>query len=226
MISTQLKFILAASAVCLALFERPSTAGVVAFNNFGPNDTYRNEGVWQGTLFPQEVMSAQRFTPSVSGSLVRLELGLIFHAPASEDTRDIVDELTLSLVADVDGKPGTQALWSQLYVDQSPIEFGHVAGFDVIAGPSLTADTKYWLISKSPSTGSTPHTWFGALGPHEPSAMQFIRSASGHPLGVWNVFTDSPGLALRVTVIPEPAAAALMLAASAALLAFRRRTSP
>lgn len=223
-ISTQLKFILAASTICVALFERPSTAGVVAFNNFGPNDSYQNAGNWQGSLFNDEMMLAQRFIPSVSGPLGKLELGLFFLGPVSEDTSANVDELTLSVVADVNNEPGAQELWSQLYVDKSPTEFGHVAGFEVNAGPSLTAGTKYWLISKSPSTGTTPHTWYRSPGPHEPLAVQHIRSEVGHPLGVWNVFADSPGFALRVTVIPEPAAASLMLAASASLLAMRRRT--
>jgi hypothetical protein len=222
MISTRLRFILLPVLLGIAVCSSSCAAGVIAYNSFGPNDSYSFSGNWQGSFFDHEMMLAQRFTPSVGGPLDKIELGLFFHAPSSERNAENVDELTLSLVADVNGKPGTQELWSQFYAGNSPTEHGPVASFDVAAGPTLNAGTMYWLTSRSTPVGFTPHVWDRSLTPHEPLALHYIRGGGPTLEGVWTVHTDSPGFAMRVTLIPEPAAAALMLAATVTLVAIRR----
>lgn len=226
--SSRLKHIFLATCVAVVVSTGSCTAGVVAFDNFGPNDSYDSWGNCQGSAFLDEMMLAQRFTPEFSGVLDKFELGFFYVGGLSAETMGNVDELTLALVPDVNGEPGTQELWAQIYLDKSPTNYGYVATFDVAGGPTLEAGTKYWLTSRSTSIGFRPHSWYRAPAPSEPLGLYYIRSEWPEGVGKWHTIppTDGHGFALRVTVIPEPAAPTLMLAASAALVAMRRRTSP
>ena len=63
---------------------------------------------------------------------------------------------------------------------------------------------------------------------HAPLALYFIQGGGVQPEGEWQTYfsENETGFAMRVTVIiPEPATAALLLAASATLLTVRRRTT-
>ncbi|MBL9165912.1 MAG: PEP-CTERM sorting domain-containing protein [Planctomycetaceae bacterium] len=165
--------------------------------------------------------------------MTKIETGMRFNVPGIASPHNLnVDDLTLSIVRDDNGKPGTQILWSQNYIDNVPTGLGCIASFNVEGGLTLETGSKYWVVSRSTSVGTTPHTWYFAnLPASEPYAVYYFRSNnSSIPTGEWLV-NGAPGLpsrlierTLTVTVIPEPAAAALMLAASAALIAVRRRT--
>ena len=226
---TQLKLTFLTAVLGAFVCASNGSASAIAYNSFGPNDTYESYGNWQGSDFFGETKLSQRFTPQASGVLNKIELGFFFTPPELGGiTEQNVDELTLALVPDVNEYPGTQVLWSQFYAGNSPTDFGSVANFDVIDGPTLEAGTKYWLISRSALVGYRPHSWYRApssdvpLPSPEPFAIANPQTAGGQWVRL--TWPHDPGFALRVTVVPEPAAAALMIAASATLLAIRRRT--
>ena len=227
MVSTPLKLILAAATLALAAHGDRCMAAV-AFNSFGPNDTYGSTGLhWQGSNFNEEVKLAQRFTPQISGQLSKLELGLSYSGQNGQSG----DEITLAIVPDVDGKPGAAELWSQTYIDSVPFRAQNQGAnsFSVSGGPLLQEGTKYWLTSTTPPSSGL-HLWWLSPFPHEPYALYFIRGTFNQVVGEWHV-RESPtwfgapvySHALRVSVVPEPAAAALMIAAIATFLAIRRR---
>jgi hypothetical protein len=227
MISIRLLFSLTTAALALGV-HGDRCAAAVAFDSFGPNDTYGSTGAnWQGNHPTAEVKLAQRFTPQVSGQLSKLELGLTSFDSQNGLSGDVI---TFAIVSDIDGKPGTTELWSQTYIGNVPprTQIQGATSFSVSGGPLLQEGIEYWLTSTTPPTSGT-HTWWLSPFPHEPYAFYFIRSFN-QVEGEWNV-RESPtwfgapvySHALRVTVIPEPAAAALMLAASATFIAMRRR---
>src|ERR1044071_5451995 len=77
-----------------------ASAQVVAFNTFAADDSYAPAGDWQGSSSPYEVMLAQRFELSSAGRIELIELGMTFN-PSSQG----LNEVTLSIVPDVGGKP-------------------------------------------------------------------------------------------------------------------------
>ena len=204
-------------------------AGFIVYNNFGPSDSYTELGTSQGSNFlaPVATMLAQRFTPMTSGVLDKLELGLIFNPPNSSLNWGNVNEVTLALVPDLDGRIGTEILWSQFFANHAPLDHGSIATFPVTAGPNLEAETTYWLISSSTPGGYATHTWFLAPSSDTPLATPGVFAISNPqiPGGEWMRFFDShaPGYSLRVTVVPEPAGLAMLGLAGTALLGRRRR---
>src|SRR5690606_3102151 len=143
-------------------------ADFITYNNLGVNPIYQSVGTWQGSAEGpyEEAMAAQRFTANIGGRLTKIETGMRFNPPGEGFTfvRN-VDDVTFSLVGDDNGKPGTQVLWSQNYLGNVPTVFGAIASFNVQAGPALMSGSKYWVISRSTSIGSTPHVWWLANPP-------------------------------------------------------------
>ena len=231
MTSTQMRFISLATVALINLCGGRCFADVIAFDNLGANQRYTKLGVAQGSSDSEEDMLAQRFTAKVGGRMTKIETGMNFNVPGIASPRNLnVDDLTLSVVRDDNGKPGTQVLWSQNYIDNVPTGWGRIASFNVEGGPTLETGSKYWVVSRSTSIGRAPHTWYMANRPvSEPYAVYYFRS-NIFTTGEWvvgGVAGTPPRLferTLRVTVIPEPAAAALMIVASATLLAVRRQT--
>jgi hypothetical protein len=226
MTSTRTRFISTATVLLVAICGDRCFADFIAYNNFGTNPIYQPIATWQGSWDSEEGMTAQRFNAKVGGRMTKLETGMTF-SPTLHELN--VDDITLSLVPDDNGKPGTQVLWSQNYICNVPTIFGSIASFDVEGGPNLTAASKYWVMSRSTSIGRGPHAWSFANQPaSEPYAYYYFRS-NIFTTGEWVVPQEPPAYryerTLRITVIPEPSAAALMLAASATLLTVRRRTS-
>lgn len=172
-----------------------------------------------------EFKQAQRFTPATSGKLTKLDLLLDFQQ--SNALGHNVDELTLTIVADDNGIPGSTELWSQTYFDKVTRRQSDpsTSSFNAANGIVLEEGLQYWLVATTPSTGNTKYIWwYTDTEKNEPRAMYQIR---GLVTGQWIVNLNYDDIlryfGLRVTVIPEPAAPALMVAASATLLAVRRR---
>lgn len=225
---SQLRFVLVAALLGITLCIGQCAAGVLAFSNFNP-DLFYNSGGWGvgSVLDIYEFKQAQRFTPATSGKLSKLDL--LFDFQQSNALGHNVDELTLTIVADDNGKPGSTELWSQTYLDQATRrrDDPSTSSFNAANGIVLEEDMQYWLTATTTSAGNNKYIWwFTDPGKNEPRAVYYIR---GFTTGQWIVnqnYEDFPyEFGLRVTVIPEPAAAVLMLAASAALLTMRRRTS-
>ncbi len=206
-------------------------AGLVAYSNLGTPIAGAVLGVIPTVFYGErELIRAQRFTPTTSGRLSRLELLMDFATQRYVGRPRNIDQLTLRLVTEENGLPSNTELWSQLFVDQSFRSTGFpdassISSFDVDAGLTLQEGMHYWLTATAISIGDTPYVWHYTSADVEPRGRYFVRGNEPDALGRWLVTPGVPNgeLGLRVTVIPEPAAAALMLAASATLLAVRRR---
>ena len=157
MTSTQLRFISPAVVLLIVVCSGRCFADFIAFDNLGANQRYTKLGVAQGSSDSEEDMLAQRFTAKVGGRMTKIETGMNFNVPGVESPRNLnVDDLTLSLVRDDNGKPGTQVLWSQNYIDNVPTGLGRIASFNVEGGPTLETGSKYWVVSRSTSIGRGP----------------------------------------------------------------------
>lgn len=222
MTANRVKFNLLATAVSIVISAVQCFGGNVAYDSFGPDDTITEQGSYQGFYIAFERKLAQRFTAQASGLLHQIEMAVTY----SDSLDNQGNEITLAIVPDIDGKPGTGELWSQTYIDQVGFfyEAKGATSFSASGGPLLQMGTKYWLTSSTP-TDAGLHTWWHVTTPHEPIAIYWLQGGGAHIENEWNVLDapGDPGFGLRVTVIPEPAAATLMLAASATLLAVRRR---
>lgn len=186
-----------------------------------------------GPIGNGEFKLAQCFTPSVTGKLSRLDLLLKFN-PATYLGANF-DELTLRIVSDENGIPAGAELWSQTYVNETTRiqDDSSSSSFGAANGIELELGTQYWLTATTMPTAltSAPYRWsFTDTRKNEPRATYYIRGVPNGqwPVGQWivNQYDDVYPFefGLRVSVIPEPAATALMLAASAAFLAVRRRS--
>ena len=203
-------FIFATAARC-------ASAGVIVFNNFAPDGSYANHGNWQGSFDNYEIMLAQRFQPSHGGRLEEIALGMTRSFFAGN-----VDELTLTIIPEENGRPGITPLWQQTYVSALTNYLGAIAEFPVAGGPILEAGTKYWVTSRSTSIGFRPHTWWESrLSNQEPRGLLNIRGGGVFPENVWTIrapvqTSGSNSFAMRIEVVPEPAT--YSLAALSALL--------
>lgn len=231
---TQLRFSLLAFVCGSILCAGRSTAATVAYSNFDPTDNSTGRGYRLGNQGDDfETRVAQRFTPTSGGRLTKIELTLQYlpgewsHGPINRD------ELTLVIVPDVNGKPSDDELWSQLYLDKTQ-RMGPSqphSSYEVTNGIALLEGASYWLVARATSEGYSPYDWSMAQSATtEDRALFYIRGTSSVVVGEWLVNhwyngVNDQELGLRVTVIPEPAAAAPLLAASATLLAFRRPTT-
>jgi hypothetical protein len=234
LISNNLKLILAVAMLCLAARSSQCVAEVIAFSNYDPGSVY-NSGGWVigPAAGPYEFKLAQRFTPSVTGRLSKLDLLLEFNPVNYQGLN--VDELTLRIVSDENGIPAGAELWSQTYFNEATRvqDDSSSSSFDAANGIELKQGAQYWLTATTiqGALALGPYRWwFTDTGKNEPRATYYIRGVQNGqwPVGQWivNQYYDQYPFefGLRVTIIPEPAAPALMLAASATLVAVRRRS--
>ncbi len=223
---TKINLLCTLSTLLLSVWRNDCAAGIVAYNNFSVGDTYLNQGSWQGSSDDMEVMLAQRFTPTASGKVEKLELAMRFTDRWRPFDDNNLDELALSIVQGHSGSPGTNVLWSQTYTGNVPHGRG-VISFDVVAGPVLQAGAKYWITSRSTSFGFRPHGWSSADAAIEPLGAFNIRASSGFIQGQWAIAdpTTRPFVferTLRVTLVPEPIVGAMLVVGAAVIFAYRR----
>lgn len=225
---------LAAVVVSIAIHGSQCAAGIIVYDNLPPGGYYPRVLFGLGK-YPHNVsQAAQQFTPASSGRLATLDLPILFGGRWQH-----ADDLTLTIVSDDNGLPSAAKLWSQTYIDKVrsnhlPAENTLPLSFDVENGLILQAGTRYWLIATAnPVHAELVHYWaFTQDQTADPPALHIDNPQPDWPewpVGEWFLFNGMSNvegtLGLRVTVIPEPATAALMLAASATLLAVRRRAA-
>lgn len=203
LLKSKLTFIVVASLVA-GQTGKPTRAATVVFNNLSATTPYyQNAGNWLGTLGNQYAITATTFTPSASGQLDELALGLIYQSGANS--------VTLRLSPDSGGLPSA-AIW-QTSVPPAP-GYGSLLSLTSIGGPTLNAGQQYWLEGIAPVTPATLHGWYtnnqGDIGP---------------VIGSNNYYANTQRFSLRVGVItvPEPAACLLTVAGVVGLSMIRRR---
>jgi hypothetical protein len=197
------KLSLLTSAFVFALHPVATNAATIVFNNIPASPQYyQNAGNWLGTSGNQYAITATTFTPSASGQLDELTLGLTYGSGTNS--------VTLRLSPDTGGLPGAP-IW-QTSVPPAPA-FGSLLSVTGIGGPTLSSSQTYWLEGVAPVSPATLHFWWtnnqGDTGP---------VIATGN-----YVNTDRFSLRVGVLTVPEPAACMLLLCGSFSLTQIRRR---
>jgi hypothetical protein len=127
-----------------------ASASTIVFNNISPTTPYySNFGAWLGTFGQQYAVTATSFTPSASGQLDELTLGLFYQTGQNS--------VTLRLSPDTLGLPGAP-IW-QTTVAPAP-GYGFLLNVTGIGGPTLNAGQQYWLEGVAPVTPATLHGWY------------------------------------------------------------------
>lgn len=198
-----LKFSAALSLVVVAIVTN-AAASTIVFNNIpAAPQYYQNAGNTLGTFGNTYNITATTFTPTASGLLDELTLGLTYLSGANS--------VTLRLSPDTAGLPGSP-IW-QTAVPPAP-GFGSLLSVTGIGGPLLNAGQTYWLEGVAPLTPPTLHSWWtnnqGDAGP---------VIASG------NYVANTQRFSLRVGVVtvPEPATCVLLIGACCGVAVIRRR---
>ena len=171
----------------------PAYAATVVFNNIPASPAYyQNAGNWFGTAGNQYAITATTFTPSATGQLDELTLGVTYASG--------INSVTLRLSPDVGGLPSAP-IW-QTTVPPAPT-FGSLLNITGIGGPTISSSQQYWLEAVAPISPTTLHSWWtnnqGDVGP---------VIATGAYVASTNRFS------LRVTVsgvVPEPASCILIV---------------
>ncbi len=202
-----LTFVILADAVI------PSRAQVVAYNSFGPGNSYNSGIVWAvsgASTSGGYRGQAQFFTPDISGYFYSVMLAT-YHVSGSGLSNFYLAQDSGS------GTPGT--------ILESFTSVANVNGLltlDSTATPLLQAGTNYWICDE-PTAGNSYNGWYensqGVTG------FAFERSEWS-----WSAIpSPSPGsgvFEVNVTPVPEPSALALCILCGSCLLLLSRRNKP
>jgi len=183
-----------AAFLILALKDNStSQASTTVFNNIAPTTPYySNFGAWLGTFGQQYAVTATSFTPSASGQLDELALGLFYQTGQNS--------VTLRLSPDTLGLPGAP-IW-QTTVAPAP-GYGFLLNVTGINGPMLNAGQQYWLEGVAPITPATLHGWYTNN-----------QGDVGSIIAAGNFIPTTQRYSLRVGVlaaVPEPTSCFLLM---------------
>jgi hypothetical protein len=146
----------------------------------------------------------------LGGQVNAVELGMMY-LPGSGSPNQVM----ISVVPDVDGKPSESVIWQESFLDAVPTTYGQIATFLPSDGPTLEQNKKYWLTTMSPSVGFRPHVWWSSSTVNtEPRAIKYLRGGGVFTENVWTTAYPSEtvySFTLRVTVVAEPTTTATLL---------------
>ena len=183
----------------------PASAATVVFNNIAASPPYYlNGGGIIGTVGTQSFITGTSFTPNATGQLDELTLGLFY----IQGTNSV----TLRLSPDVGGAPSAPIWQGSGTPAPAYLQLMTMTG---IAGPTINSGQQYWIEALQ-STPGTLHAW------DQNNQGDIGSIISGNVL-----YTNQLRYALRVGVVsvPEPAACALLLSGSIAVVFARWRRS-
>ena len=195
----------AATLVLLLQCALPINAATVVFNNIPSSPQYyQNGGNWFGTLSNQYAITATTFTPSATGQLDELTLGITYSGG--------INSVTLRLSPDTGGLPGAP-IW-QTTVPPAP-SFGSLLSITGIGGPTISSSQQYWVEAVAPVSPTTIHGWWTNN-----------QGDTGPVLATGTYYANIQRFSLRVGIaaVPEPASCLLLVCGSLGLaLSHRRR---
>lgn len=194
--------LIATLAICSAAFAQ------VAYDNFGPGDTFVENSGWTiGAASEQEI--ALQFDSLATGILAGVRFAS-FYLTGSTD-------LQIQLLEDSSNELGSvMKTWNITKSDGAPGTITNLTSSD----PSiiLTTGTTYWLEMTTTSGGH--HAWnFNDQG--DTGRLAFNNSG-----GSWNYLDNQDFGVFNVRLVPEPASMIALGVGVAALVARRRRKQP
>jgi hypothetical protein len=206
--------ILAVAALMTVSLLRPARAQVL-FDNFGPGNAYKSGTGWTLGVASPPFIQGEAFTPGLSAPLASIEAAInLVSGP---------NELTLKLMTDDGGKPGS--VIEEWAVSGAMGLFGD--SFPTVTvtsalNPLLSAGTQYWVVPFVSSDTWAAWNWnsVGDTGPHATSTDGGASYSVGDDTrGAFRV------LGGEVPEVPEPGTLALLIGAGSAgsLFLIRRR---
>lgn len=206
-------------SLLLCLLVTPASMAFDAYNNFGPGDSYdatTGYGVTGSDYAPFVTrLQAARFTSAASGMLavIRMSVHEVFHMPAGFNQVDVRLHN-----ADASGNIGsiiaafTRGGLTDFGLSDPPFT---ITSFDPAV--TLTAGNQYWIVV-APGDRSTDAVWNWGAGAGDRRAF----STDG---GLTYSYLDGRLGAMRIEVIPEPAALVTFLSGALGVLLCRRPRS-
>src|SRR6476620_11358514 len=139
---------LAAALVLVLQCALSADAATVVFNNLAASPPYyQNGGGLIGTIGTQSYITGTSFTPSATGQLDELTLGLFY----IQGTNSVA----LRLSPDVGGAPSAPIWQSSGTPAPAYLQLMTMTG---IAGPTINSGQQYWIEALQ-STPNTLHGW-------------------------------------------------------------------
>lgn len=197
------------SGLALAGLLVPARAQVVAFNSFGPGNTYSHATVWAvsgASLSGGYRGQAEFFTPSVAGYLSSFELATYRVSGSALSNFYIAQD-------NGSGVPGTNI--------ESFVNVANITGvltINSIVKPLLQAGTQYWLCDE-PATSTSYNGWYYNNQGYD-NGFAFER-AEWSWAAIPGPAPSSGVFAVQVTPIPEPSVAGLVIGGAVCLWAVR-----
>lgn len=207
------------------LFVATIAHAAVLYTDLGSDDTYVSACTcgWGIGYNPGAGSAvgwvAAPFTPSSTDDLWRIQIAMTwFYGP---------DSITINLVNDNGGSPGTTVLesWTMTGLAPWPFSFtgatapmGPAQTLTSVPGVSLSAGTQYWIVAQPDTNGDNYFVWM----PTGLSLQEYVPDGVLCALGCGSNSVQSAP-ALQVESAPEPSAGVLACSGIALLTLLRVR---
>jgi len=197
--------LIASLMALVALFGTHARAATIVYDNINSSTPlYQLGGNWFGSFGNQYAITATSFTPSATGLLDSIDVGI---------TQGLgLNSFTLRLSPDVSGLPSAP-IWQSTATPAAG--WGSLLSLTGIGGPVISSGQQYWLEAVAPVSPPTLHNWFSNN-----------QGDNGPVIATGTYVANAARFSLRVGVlaVPEPGSCFLALASIVcAQCAFARR---